>query len=76
MLEVATFLYALTAVFVLGAVERNHREQRRSPQIVVLAGWGICSMSATLAVLTLALAIVSLLHGVDVPSPPPVALPT
>lgn len=69
MLEVATFFYALIAVFVLGAVERNDREHRQSPQIVVLAGWGICSMSATLAVLTLALAVVSLLHGVDVASP-------
>lgn len=65
MIEVATFFYALIAVFVLGAVERNHREQRQSPQIVVLAGWGICSMSATLAVLLMAFAVVSVLHGAE-----------
>lgn len=70
MLEVATFLYALAAVFVLGAVERNHREQRRSSQIVVLAGWGLCSMSATLSVLLTAFAIVATMSGgIDIASP-------
>lgn len=69
MLEFATFFYALTAIFVLGAVERNRREERQSPQIVVLAGWGLCSMSATLAVLFAALAVVSTWHGVDPAGP-------
>jgi hypothetical protein len=63
MLEVGTFFYALMAIFVLGAVERNHREQRQSPQIVVLAGWGLCSMSATLSVLLMAAAVLSVLSG-------------
>ena len=72
MLEIAIFLYALTAVFVLGATERNHREQRRSPQIVVLAGWGLCSMSATLSVLLTAFAVVAAMNGgIDLGSPLP-----
>lgn len=70
MFEIATFLYALTAVFVLGAVERNRREQRRSPEIVVLAGWGLCSMSATLSVLLTAFAVVLVMGGgVDLSTP-------
>lgn len=63
MFEIATFLYALMAVFVLGAAERNHREQRRNPQIVVLAGWGLCSMSATLSVLLTAFTVVATMTG-------------
>jgi hypothetical protein len=69
MLEFATLAYGLLAMFVLASIERNHREERTSPQIVTLVGWGLCSMSATLSVLLMGLAVILVLGGgVDITS--------
>ena len=57
MVEFATLMYGMLAIFVLASIERNHREERANPQIVTLVGWGLCSMSATLAGLVLGLVL-------------------
>ncbi len=57
MIEFFVFLYGLAAAFVLVAVQRNLRLQRAHPQMVIAVGWGLFSLSATLAVLLGAFAL-------------------
>lgn len=51
MAEFFVFMYAMLAVFVIHAMRRNQRLQRPSPQMVTAVGWGLFSLSSTLAVL-------------------------
>ncbi|MET0307491.1 MAG: hypothetical protein ABW023_02190 [Sphingomonas sp.] len=51
MAEFFIFMYAVTAMFVLQAMRRNQREQRSNPQMVTMVGWGLFSLSSTLALL-------------------------
>lgn len=60
------FLYAMLATFVIQAMRRNQKLQRPTSQIVTLAGWGLFSLSSTLAVLFVGLAV-ALLLGFNVP---------
>ena len=57
MAEFFIFMYALTAMFVLQAMRRNQRAQRANPQMVTMVGWGLFSLSTTLAVLMGAVAL-------------------
>lgn len=66
MAEFFIFMYAMLAMFVIQSVQRNQREQRPSPQMVMAVGWGLFSLSSTLAVLTGAVAL-ALALGMDVP---------
>jgi hypothetical protein len=45
------FIYALLTIFVVQAMQRNHRDQRPNPQMVTMVGWGLFSLSSTLAIL-------------------------
>jgi cytochrome bd-type quinol oxidase subunit 2 len=51
MTEFFIFVYAMLAMFVLQAMQRNQRAQRSNPQMVTMVGWGLFSLSSTLAVL-------------------------
>ncbi len=66
MAEFWVFIYALLSGFVLMSLQRNQRQQRPSPHMVTLAGWGLFSLSSTLAILMGALAF-ALAIGVPVP---------
>jgi hypothetical protein len=57
MAEFFVFTYALLASFVIQAMRRNQRLQRPSGQMVTLVGWGLFSLSSTLAVLLLGVAL-------------------
>jgi hypothetical protein len=60
------FLYAMLAVFVIQAMRRNQKLQRPSHQMVTMVGWGLFSLSSTLALLFVAVAV-ALLLGFNVP---------
>ena len=66
MVEFFIFIYAMMAMFVLFAMQRNRREQRPNSQMVTMVGWGLFSLSSTLAVLMGAVAM-ALLMGMNVP---------
>jgi hypothetical protein len=51
------FVYAMLAMFVIEAIRRNQRLQRPSHQMVTAVGWGLFSLSSTLAVLLLGVAV-------------------
>lgn len=51
MAEFFIFVYAMLAMFVLQSMRRNQRAQRTNPQMVTMVGWGLFSLSSTLAVL-------------------------
>ncbi len=57
MAEFFVFLYAMATGFVLLSLQRNQREQRPNSQMVTMMGWGLFSLSSTLAVLMAGLAI-------------------
>lgn len=57
MVEFFIFIYAMLAMFVLLAMQRNRREQRPNSQMVTLVGWGLFSLSSTLATLMGAVAL-------------------
>jgi hypothetical protein len=57
MTEVFIFFYAMLTLFVIAAMQRNKREQRPHPQMVTMVGWGLFSLSSTLAVLLGAVAL-------------------
>lgn len=73
MIEFTVFLYGLLTAFVLMSAEQNRRLARPNPTMVTAVGWGLFSMSSTLAVLMggvgLALAL-----GMDVPELAQIAL--
>jgi sterol desaturase/sphingolipid hydroxylase (fatty acid hydroxylase superfamily) len=68
MTEFFIFIYALLAMFVLAAMQRNRREERPNPQMVTMVGWGLFSLSSTLAVLLGAVALAFAL-GLHMPLP-------
>ncbi|MBA15377.1 MAG: hypothetical protein CMN73_03375 [Sphingomonas sp.] len=57
MAEFFVFLYAMATGFVLLSLQRNQREQRPNSQMVTMMGWGLFSLSSTLAVLMAGLAV-------------------
>ena len=57
MVEFFIFIYAMLAMFVLFAMQRNRREHRPNSQMVTLVGWGLFSLSSTLATLMGAVAL-------------------
>lgn len=66
MIEFTVFLYGLLTAFVLMSVEQNRRLERPNPAMVTAVGWGLFSMSSTLAVLLGGVAL-ALALGMDVP---------
>lgn len=66
MAEFGIFFYAMLTGFVLMSLQRNQRLQRPSPQMVTMVGWGLFSLSSTLAVLLAGLAV-ALAMGVSLP---------
>ena len=58
LIQIALFLYGLTAIFVLMSVERNRKEERDHAPALLLAGWSVMSASAVLAILLLGTAAV------------------
>ncbi|MCW3849233.1 hypothetical protein OF829_18500 [Sphingomonas sp. LB-2] len=66
MTEFFVFMYAMLAMFVLTTIQQNHRLQRPTPQMVTAVGWGLFSLSSTLAVLLGAVAI-ALMLGMKIP---------
>jgi len=69
MLEFSVFIYGLLTGFVLISAEQNRRAARPNPAMVTAVGWGLFSMSSTLAVLCGAVGV-ALLFGVPVPGLP------
>jgi hypothetical protein len=57
MTEFFVFLYALLATFVILSIRRDQRLQRPSAHMVTMVGWGLFSLSSTLAVLLMAFAV-------------------
>ncbi|MES2988888.1 MAG: hypothetical protein V4808_13360 [Pseudomonadota bacterium] len=68
MAEFFIFMYAMLAMFVIQAMGQNQRQQRPNPQMVTLVGWGLFSLSSTLAVLMGAVAL-ALALGLHMPLP-------
>lgn len=68
MAEFFISIYAMLAMFVLFAMQRNQREQRPNPQMVTMVGWGLFSLSSTLAILLGAVALAVAL-GLQMPLP-------
>jgi hypothetical protein len=66
MTEFFVFMYAMLAMFVIQAVRRNQREARPTHQMVTMVGWGLFSLSSTLAVLLGAVGL-SLALGLQMP---------
>ena len=66
MTEFFIFVYALLAFFVIHAMRQNQQQQRPDPQMVTLVGWGLFSLSSTLAVLLGAVAL-ALAMGMQIP---------
>lgn len=74
MTEFLVFAYAMLAMFVIQAMARNKREQRANSQMVTMVGWGLFSLSSTLAVLLGAVAL-ALAMGANIPLPPTLEAP-
>jgi len=51
------FIYAMLSMFVITAMSRNQRAQRPSSEMMTMVGWGLFSLSSTLAVLMVGLAV-------------------
>lgn len=73
MIEFSVFIYGLLSMFVLLAAEQNRRLERPNPQMVTVVGWGLFSMSSTLAILFGAVGL-ALAMGLHVPGVPAIAL--
>lgn len=69
MIEFSVFIYGLMSMFVLLAAEQNRRLAKPNPHMVTVVGWGLFSMSSTLAVLFGAVAL-ALALGFHVPGVP------
>ncbi|MFL9842209.1 hypothetical protein ABS767_14650 [Sphingomonas sp. ST-64] len=69
MIEFTVFLYGLLSAFVLMVAEQNRRMARPNPAMVTVVGWGLFSMSSTLAVLFGAVSL-ALAFGVHIPDLP------
>lgn len=68
MAEFFVFVYAMASGFVLLTMQRNRREQRADAPMVTLVGWGLFSLSSTLALLLGAVAL-ALALGLRMPLP-------
>ena len=66
MIEISVFVYGLLSAFVLLSAEENRRRSRPNPAMVTAMGWGLFSMSSTLAILLGGVAL-ALLFGATVP---------
>jgi hypothetical protein len=55
--QFAIFIYAMLSMFVITAMSRNHRAQRPSSEMMTMVGWGLFSLSSTLAILMTGLAV-------------------
>jgi len=73
MIEFSVFLYGLLTAFVLMSAEQNRRLARPNPAMVTAVGWGLFSMSSTLAVLMGGIAL-ALALGIHIPDLPNLAL--
>lgn len=73
MIELSVFIYGMLSMFVLLAAEQNRRLARPNPQMVTVVGWGLFSMSSTLALLFGAVTLAIML-GVHIPGLPEAAL--
>ena len=60
------FVYAMLAMFVIQGISQNQRMQRPTPQMMTMVGWGLFSLSSTLAVL-LGCAAIAVALGMHVP---------
>jgi hypothetical protein len=72
MIEFSVFIYGMLSMFVLLSAEQNRRLERPNPQMVTVVGWGLFSMSSTLAVLFGGVAL-ALALGLQVPGLPQLA---
>ncbi|KTF68556.1 hypothetical protein ACNFJ7_03190 [Sphingomonas sp. HT-1] len=68
MAEFFVFVYAMASGFVLLTMQRNRREQRQDSPMVTMVGWGLFSLSSTLALLMGAVAL-ALAMGLQMPLP-------
>lgn len=68
MAEFFIFAYAMLAMFVIQAMGQNARAQRPNSQMMTMVGWGLFSLSSTLAVLLGAVAL-ALALGLQMPLP-------
>ena len=66
MTQFFVLMYGLLTMFVLLSIQRNQQMQRPTPQMVTMVGWGLFSLSSTLAVLFGAMAM-ALALGMQVP---------
>lgn len=66
MTQFFVFMYAMLTMFVVLTIQRNRQMQEPTPQMVTLVGWGLFSLSSTLALLFGAVAM-ALALGVQVP---------
>lgn len=66
MTEFFIFMYAMLTLFVVSAMQQNQRMQRPTPQMMTMVGWGLFSLSSTLAVLLGAVAL-ALALGINIP---------
>jgi hypothetical protein len=57
MTEFLVFVYALLASFVIVSIRRNQLAQRPTAPMVTMVGWGLFSLSSTLAVLLMGFAV-------------------
>lgn len=73
MIEFTVFLYGLLSAFVLLSAEQNRRLSRPNPAMVTAVGWGLFSMSSTLAVLLGGVAL-ALALGAHIPELPHLTL--
>ena len=66
MTEFFLFMYAMLTLFVVSAMQQNQRMQRPTPQMMTMVGWGLFSLSSTLALLLGAVAL-ALALGMNIP---------
>jgi len=66
MTQFFVLMYGMLTMFVLLSIQRNQQLQQPTPQMVTMVGWGLFSLSSTLAVLFGAVAM-ALAIGVQVP---------
>lgn len=57
MAQFLIFIYGMLAVFVIQEIARNRRMQRPTSHVVTMVGWGLFSLSSTLALLMAGLAV-------------------
>ena len=67
MAQFGIFFYALLSMFVVTAMSRNQRAQRPNSEMMTMVGWGLFSLSSTLAVLMTGLAV-ALVLGWSLPA--------